>query len=70
MIMESYAAKMIDSTDNFSSMQDSSQHQKALESSESMRATVAEAKASQLQLEVCFSLKLSSIEVQHSFDLH
>ena len=42
-------------SENFTSLQDSSQQQKALESSESMRAMMAEAKASQLQIEVRFS---------------
>ena len=51
-VVERYVLEMINANVNSSRLQDSSQQQKVLESSESMRATVAEERASRLQLEV------------------
>lgn len=53
MMTGTYKQDIINTNANFSSLQNSSQQQKALESSESLRATVAEERASQLQIEVC-----------------
>jgi hypothetical protein len=51
-VVERFVLEMINADVNFYRLQDSSQQQKVLESSESMRATVAEERASRLQLEV------------------